>query len=496
MPEIHELPKVHPDAKAFIEQRGEGPNPEPMGNVLVGEPAHEAVKVPRQALVALGRETSFTRGATIGHGSELYHLPADRSGGDDEIEGALALGLHALWPPLRGERHDVLALAEGAAGRRDLHPVCHPQVPILPPLALPIAASPPSRWFRSHEHTASLIIEIGPLIHELEIGMRELRPGDGTRQLVELRHGRHAWRCVGLAVGVAVPRLGQEGADSAQRFAVLEIVLDQSGFPRRVARLFPVLAPDDALDARSVRLGPAATETTCYLLEAVRVSGKIDMRIDDREHVRKRGQSSIDAVLAPGSASHACDEGPFIVTVRVKARRVISRNDIEKAGAYFAFPFPIIRPERVPLDAFAIANNESNQISEAIFGITLHINIDAHWRGRKFGFTKHIDCSVANGECMQRVISPLERGIGAFAAASRPKSMRELSERENTLAGISLDRLFADATQKAQMVLPDGLVTAAVAERADAAMIIQSQLRWGFSALQALSVSKKIFRRR
>src|ERR1700716_816188 len=71
--------------------------------------------------------------------------------------------------------------------------------------------------------------------------------------------------------------------------------------------------------------------------------------------------------------------------------------------------------------------------------------------------------------------------------------MRELSEREYTLAGVSLDRFFADATQKGQIVLPDGLIAAAVAELADATMVIQQQLRRPFSSLQALGVTEEIF---
>jgi len=46
--------------------------------------------------------------------------------------------------------------------------------------------------FRSHEHVALLVIEIGPFIHEFEIGMREFGPSDRACQLVELRHGCHA----------------------------------------------------------------------------------------------------------------------------------------------------------------------------------------------------------------------------------------------------------------------------------------------------------------
>jgi hypothetical protein len=71
--------------------------------------------------------------------------------------------------------------------------------------------------------------------------------------------------------------------------------------------------------------------------------------------------------------------------------------------------------------------------------------------------------------------------------------MCELSEREHTFTGVSLDRFFADATQKAQIVLPDGLITATGAELADATMVIQQQLRRPFRSLQALGVSKEIF---
>jgi hypothetical protein len=71
--------------------------------------------------------------------------------------------------------------------------------------------------------------------------------------------------------------------------------------------------------------------------------------------------------------------------------------------------------------------------------------------------------------------------------------MCELSECEYTLAGVSLDRFFANATQKAQIVLPDGLVTAAVAELADAAMVIQQQLRRPFGSLQALGLPEEVF---
>jgi hypothetical protein len=71
--------------------------------------------------------------------------------------------------------------------------------------------------------------------------------------------------------------------------------------------------------------------------------------------------------------------------------------------------------------------------------------------------------------------------------------MRELGERQYALAGASLDGSFADTAQKAQILLPDRLITTAVAELADVAMVIQQHFWRGFSSLQTLGVSEQIF---
>ena len=183
-----------------------------MRDVLVCEPTHETVKMSRQALIALGCKASVTTSATIGDRPELYDLPADRSRRDDEIEGALAPRSHSLWPPLPVEGRDVLALAKGAAGCRDFHSVGRPQVAVLPMSTLGRAVSSPPRWFCSNEYVALLVVEIGPLIDELEIGMRVWRPGHGTCQLIEFRNGSYARHCTGFALGAAVRHLAQKSS--------------------------------------------------------------------------------------------------------------------------------------------------------------------------------------------------------------------------------------------------------------------------------------------
>jgi hypothetical protein len=94
---------------------------------------------------------------------------------------------------------------------------------------------------------------------------------------------------------------------------------------------------------------------------------------------------------------------------------------------------------------------------------------------------------------MQRVVAQSERSIGPLAAAPGPKGMRQLGERQYTPPSVSLDCFFADTTQKAQIVFSDGLITAAVAELTNVAMVIQQQLRRAFGPLQALGVPEEIF---
>jgi len=202
-----------------------------MRDVLIRKPAHETVKVSRKALVALGCKASFTTRALIGDRPELYHLPADRSRRDDEIEGAFAPRLHSLWPPLPVKGHDVLVLAKAAAGRPDFHSVCRPQIAILPMSTLTLAASTPPCWFRSNEYVALLVVEISSLIDELEIGIGIWRPCHGTCQLIEFVNGSYARHCTGFALGAAVRHLAQKGTDFPQCVAVLKIVPDQLSLP-------------------------------------------------------------------------------------------------------------------------------------------------------------------------------------------------------------------------------------------------------------------------
>src|SRR6266436_7984684 len=185
MAKREELPPVHADSEDFVKQRGKRFDPETMGDLLVGEPAHEAVKVSREALIALRDEASVASRTAIDHGPEFDHLAPDRSGSNNKVEGPLASRLNPLGPLLRIERNDVFAFAEWAAGGGDLDSVRRPQIAVLPTPLRRAVGSLSARGLRSGEHVLALVIEIGPPVDEVEIGMRKFRPGHGARKLVE-----------------------------------------------------------------------------------------------------------------------------------------------------------------------------------------------------------------------------------------------------------------------------------------------------------------------
>src|SRR5580700_4223109 len=101
MPETDELPPVYPNAETFIEQSRKGSHAEPVSDMLVREPAHEAMKVPCQPLIALGNKAMFATLTAVGDSPELYDLPSDRSGLDNEIKCAFAPVLQTLRPLVR-----------------------------------------------------------------------------------------------------------------------------------------------------------------------------------------------------------------------------------------------------------------------------------------------------------------------------------------------------------------------------------------------------------
>src|SRR5258708_13558520 len=67
-----------------------------------------------------------------------------------------------------------------------------------------------------------------------------------------------------------------------------------------------------------------------------------------------------------------------------------------------------------------------------------------------------------------------------FAAAARPKDMRQLGQRKNASTGITCNRLLPKATQQRDVVFADGLVVAPGTEFAFLAMFIEDEGRLGF----------------
>jgi hypothetical protein len=68
----------------------------------------------------------------------------------------------------------------------------------------------------------------------------------------------------------------------------------------------------------------------------------------------------------------------------------------------------------------------------------------------------------------------------------------KLGERQQALPSVWLDALLAQAPQQTEIIFPHGLFMAAGAEFAQAAMVIQQQLRRRITPLQALGIAKGI----
>src|SRR5947209_17745675 len=72
---------------------------------------------------------------------------------------------------------------------------------------------------------------------------------------------------------------------AVKRLAVFPVVPDEPLFQRGVVASIPSVAEDDALDARRLAFGPPEAEVSCDLLEAVRVDGEVNVRVDHSEDV-------------------------------------------------------------------------------------------------------------------------------------------------------------------------------------------------------------------
>src|SRR5262249_17747625 len=138
--------------------------------------------------------------------------------------------------------------------------------------------------------TLSLVVEVGAFADPLQVFQGERRPAVGHEpatspcDIVRTHHRRpgSTWSFRFAAGGHRQP---DEITNHLQGLAVLPVVPDEPFFQCWVVAGVPGVAEDDALDAGHLAFGPPEAEVSCDVLEAVRVDGEVNVRVDDGEDV-------------------------------------------------------------------------------------------------------------------------------------------------------------------------------------------------------------------
>src|SRR5262249_1229648 len=158
---------------------------DPVGDLLVRRPAHQAVIMLRQPLVAFWEEDLAASAILVDRGPALDHPSLDPAGREDQVEGPLLPGREAgrMLAPL------PLAHFPSAAGRTCL--VDPPDLPGGPQGFFPRLTLPPhflpEQLVGAGVDVLPLVVEVGTLVDELVVGMEEidLAPADDRPEPIQ-----------------------------------------------------------------------------------------------------------------------------------------------------------------------------------------------------------------------------------------------------------------------------------------------------------------------
>src|ERR1700730_3488903 len=146
VPERKDIRQVHLNTERFMEKRCQRSCAKSMCDLVVHGPAHKAMKMPRQPMIALRHKAMSALGTPIGHSSAFDNLAFDRSRCGDDVESTLTPRLESLWPVSCGDSDEI---PPASANRTDqcsyFHPMRRADLSVLPsPLDTCIPALLPS----------------------------------------------------------------------------------------------------------------------------------------------------------------------------------------------------------------------------------------------------------------------------------------------------------------------------------------------------------------
>src|SRR5271166_107671 len=120
-------------------------------------------------------------------------------------------------------------------------------------------------------------------------------------------------------------------------------------------------------------------------------------------------------------------------------------------------------------------DNQPDQVDIPLLGIALDIEVDADPPRKHRRPGNDVDSVVSNRQGAQSVIAAGCQPLRGCTLSPWSKGVGELRYREDALPGVALDFLLAHAPEQAEVVLPNSLIMAPLAELADLAVVVQNQ---------------------
>src|ERR1700677_8948 len=185
----------------------------------------------------------------IRDGADFDYLPLDCSCSDLDIVCPLHPCLNLLRPLLLGNWDESGTIAKWTFRSGYFNAVCYADFSISPGSLLYTFITPSGRRTCSRENVSALVIKKCPLVDEVEIRLRELRPLHSASKLVELCYVRNPGS---YSIGRSPShrkRIAQKFNYPAERVTILHVILNQLGLAELVASSFPTSAPSNALNA-------------------------------------------------------------------------------------------------------------------------------------------------------------------------------------------------------------------------------------------------------
>jgi hypothetical protein len=343
----------------------------------------------------------------------------------------------------------------------------------------------PQRLAAADEHALALVVEVGPLVDELEVGDREVGPaplaaGGHWPHLLDPRYP-----IVGLPLG---SRLGsgagrrQEVGHPPQGLAVLPIVGQQAVLQRRVVSLLPAPPPHDALHPRGAGFRPGEAEIPGDLLQAVAVDREVDVRVDHGQDVAQPRQDQPDFRLPARGLADPAQKRTLVAAVAVQPGVRVAAEDLQQLAEQLRLVGGCVDPERVLLPGRAVLHEHAGELAEAPLGVALQVEEDTAGSGRQLGAAQDVDLLLAQGQGLQGVRMRHLAVLGFACPPGRPEGEGKLRDREEAAAGVVADVGVGQAAEQTQVVLGRGLGQAAIAELADLAVVVEQQPRRGRNA--------------